>query len=101
MTTSHNTLSRAVIEYSGYGARSFPQEDEGRLKLAFDGQVSDQLLDQVRQILVELGQLKPDWSAHTLESAGIWAVAEMARNHPDLDKPALDALAWIFTWWWR
>lgn len=101
MATNSNVLSRALVAYLGYGIDRFPKEDMSRLISTFGEELSTKLRPQVQEILAELGQLKPNWEVHTLESSGAWAKQEMKKRHPNLDNDALDALGWTFTWWWR
>jgi len=99
--TDPSMLSLAVIRFLGYGMATHPDEDSARLVDEFGTETASKLEPDVRQLLDELNNLKPDWSAHTLVTAGAWAKEEMRRSHPELNKGALDALEWAFTWWWR
>lgn len=96
-----DALSLAVIRFLGYGKAAHPEEDSTRLMDEFGVVAGSKLEPEVRQLLDELNGLKPDWSAHSLVTAGAWAKEEMRRSHPELNHEALDALEWAFTWWWR
>ena len=99
--TAPNVLSLAVVRFLGYGMATHPDEDPARLVGEFGAQMASTLEPDVRQLLDELNKLKPDWSAHSLVTAGAWAKEEIRRRHPELSQDALDALEWAFTWWWR
>lgn len=99
--TDPNMLSLAVIRFLGYGMATHPDENSTRLVDEFGAETASKLEPDVRQLFDELNSLKPDWSAHTLVTAGAWAKEEMRRSHPELNQGALDALEWAFTWWWR
>ncbi len=99
--TDSNLLSAAVTRFLGYGLSTFPDEDPARLVEAFGTKTATQLESDVTMLLEEFGQLKPDWSTHSLVTAGAWAKDNMRRSHPELSQEALDALEWAFTWWWR
>jgi hypothetical protein len=101
MSDTRNLLSQAVSLYVGYGWGPYPKEDLARLNSLFGQEISEQLDKQIQQILSDLGQLKPDWKTHSLESAGAWAKQEISSRYSELDDGALDALEWLFTWWWR
>jgi hypothetical protein len=101
MSDTRNLLSRAVSLYVGYGLEPYPKEDAARLNPLFGHEISVQLDRQIQQILSDLGQLKPDWKIHSLSSAGVWAKQEISSRYAELDEDALDALEWLFTWWWR
>lgn len=100
MTTA-NTLNLAVARFLGYGATIHPDESSRRLIDEFGADIAAQLEPEVKRLLNELNQLQPDWSKHSLVTAGAWAKKEMHHRHPELDSEALDALEWAFTWWWR
>lgn len=99
--TDSNMLSLAVTRFLGYGMATYPDENPARLVDEFGAQAASKLEMDVRLLLGELNNLKPDWSMHSLASAGAWARNNMHHSHPDLNQEALDALEWAFTWWWR
>lgn len=96
-----NATSAAVVCFLGYGRTTHPDEDSTRLVDEFGAETASKLELDVRRLLDELNNLKPDWTAHSLVTAGAWAKEEMHRGHPELDQAALEALEWAFTWWWR
>ena len=99
--TNPNTLSAALPLYVGYGLTGFPKEDGSRLVEVFGPELGSQLETEIKQLLVELDQLKPDWDAHTLVSASKWASASLRHKYPGLDQTAVASLEWVFSWWWR
>jgi hypothetical protein len=101
MTDINCELSRGLVTYLGYGTEAYPKEDVNRLIALVGNEASVQLSGEIREILDELNQLKPDWTSHSLQSAGDWVKKMMVTRHPQLDDRALEALAWVFTWWWR
>ena len=86
-----NMISLAVTRFLGYGMATYPDENPARLIEAFGPQAASKLESDVRLLLEELNNLKPDWSEHSLLTAGAWAKEEMRRNHPELNQGALDA----------
>lgn len=94
-------LSLAVIRYLGHGIALHPDENSARLVEEFGAETASGIEPYVRQLLDELNSLKPDWTVHTLVTAGAWAKDKMSRTHPELNEGALRALEWTFTWWWR
>jgi hypothetical protein len=99
--TDSNMLSLAVTRFLGYGMAAYPDENPARLIEEFGAQAASKLESDVRLLLDELNNLKPDWSMHSLVTAGAWAKDNMRCSHPELNQEALDALEWAFTWWWR
>ncbi len=101
MNIDPETLNLAVIRFLGMETQSFPSKDSSRLVETFGAKLARELEIKVTALLDELHQLTPNWSVHTLPSAGTWAREEMHRKHPDLDSGALDALEWDFTYFWK
>jgi hypothetical protein len=101
MAETDNKLNAAIPIYIGYGITSYPKPDGSRLAAAFGSDLGRQLEAEVKLLLHELGQLKPDWNSQTLENATKWASGEFKRKHPDLDSQALAALEWIYSWGWK
>ena len=99
--TDPNMVSLAVTRFLGYGIATYPDENSARLVDEFGAETASKLEPDVRLLLDELNNLKPDWSAHSLVTAGAWVKEEMHRSHPELNQGALNALEWAFTWWWR
>jgi len=98
---AQNEFSLAVVRFLGYGRTIHPVEDLTQLVGEFGIETTSKLEPDIRQLLDDLNNLKPDWSVHSLVTAGAWAKEEMSRSHPELNQEALDALEWAFTWWWR
>jgi hypothetical protein len=101
MAVTTKMINEAVPLYVGYGITSFPNEDASRLAAQFGPELGRQLESEVKSLLDELDQLKPDWNTHSLLSAAKWAGEELKSKHPDLDSKAIDAFEWIFSWWWK
>lgn len=101
MEIEENQLSCALVKYLGYGTEPYPKEDESRLVTLFGNELSTRLRRPIQQILGDLDQLKPDWNKYSMESVGTWVKDEMRLRYPSLDGHALNALAWVFMWWWR
>jgi hypothetical protein len=94
-------LNEALVIYVGYGVERFPKDDAARLLPYFNQERSAQLVSEIRRILSDFNELRPDWTALSLDAAEIWARHEIAKRHPQLDDGSLKALGWVFTWWWR
>jgi hypothetical protein len=101
VSKADNQVNEALVIYVGYGMKRFPKEDAARLLLYFNEEKSAQLMSEIRSILNDLNQLRPDWTALSLGAAEIWARHEMAERYPQLNDGSLKALGWVFTWWWR
>ena len=90
-------LTRAVVVWTGYGTRSWPDRDDAALVQEFG---EDRGLD----LLVALRSLEADFyssDAHSaepdLQAMGDRASDEFRSRHPDAPSPLVDALAWCYT----
>ena len=92
-------LDEAVALYIGWKTTSFPTEDARRVIDRFGPDASVALLARVRELLEELGRVRPDWTQHDLASASDWAADQVGQRHPALTKATRSALAWIYSWW--
>lgn len=93
-------INEAIALYLGYGVEKFPVENEERILVAY-GESGLKIVHAVKAIMLDLSEIRLDWSAHSLESGTAWAVNRMAMKYPQLDSRGLSALAWAFSWWWR
>jgi len=100
MEIDNKIFNRAVRRYIGYGIDSFPNEDAARLIAEFGPELGSQLDIKVKSLLEELGRFKPVIDSSPLLSAKN-AAAELKSNHPELDPNTIDALEWIYSWWWK
>ncbi len=94
-------MSEALALYVGKGISPYPKEDASRLASVYAPDDARDLQGQVDQLLRELEKIKPDWSAHTLASGAQWAVDQLKRTHPEIDRDAGKTLEWACAWWWR
>jgi hypothetical protein len=101
MANTDKQINAAVPLYIGYGITSSPKPDGSRLAAEFGSALGLQLESDVKLLLHELGQLKPDWNSQNLISATKWASGELKRKHPELDSKAIAALEWIYSWGWK
>ena len=101
MIIDSNIMNKAIVLFLGYGLTTHPDEQSQLLVNEFDLQVANEIEADIKKLHNEIENLKPDWSVHTLISAGSWLKAETQRIHPELDQLALNAIEWAFTWWWR
>ena len=100
MDIDNEKLNRAVRRYIGYGVTSFPKEDPAQLITEFGPELGSQLEAKVKSLLEELDRFKPDGESPPILTAKR-AVAELKREHPELDANTISALEWIYSWWWK
>ena len=101
MAINDEMLNKAVVLYVGYKIAKYPQHDEMRLVREFGVEDAAVLKVEIEKILATMSQLQPDWEKHTLWTAAKWAGEKVLQCHPGLNKEAIEALEWEFSWWWK
>lgn len=101
MHISGTDLSEAVVLYLRFDDAPMPRHDHERLLAQFGPDKGQEIGQRVETLMDELGRVKIDWSAHSLDSGTDAARAEMKAKHPELSERALDALAWKFSYDWK
>lgn len=91
--------SQAIVTYIGVGQATYPDLSRARVESAFPQRPD--LVAYAEGIVHELGEVAPDWSVDTVESARERAVRMVGERHPELGPDALDALRWEFDFAWR
>jgi hypothetical protein len=91
-------LSQLLIEYIGYGRYAVPRCTWDRVDLsAQDASIKSQVVSLVS----ELSSYEIDWAGKSLVDGSLQLRDVMASRHPELSEPALDALAWLFSYGWK
>jgi hypothetical protein len=78
MKATEPRLTRAVVEWTGWGRTARPARDDARVIARFGGEAGPALARAARR-------LEADYSAGS---------AEFSARHPELGGDAVDALAW-------
>lgn len=84
--------------YYGYGVTLYPKPSLDRLEALVGPENLHASEEVIKAVVVELQELRPDWSVESLASAGEWVKKQMGARHPTLDQLSLETLAWLFTW---
>lgn len=90
-------VSRALSLYLGRSVSPFPCSRPDDVRSGF----GDGMVEKVDRLLNEVGALEVDWKSHSLQSATVWAEAEMRQRHPNLTEAAIADLGWAFSYWNR
>ncbi len=95
------TLSRAVVVWTGWGETASPVTDDSRLAAEFGASRAADLGPQVRQLADEFYESDARHSAADVAAMGDRAAAEFCRRHPEISDEAVKALAWSYTYDFR
>jgi hypothetical protein len=101
MYKGENFLNEAIPLFLGVGVSPFPKEDGSRLESRFGKERADQIQKEIKNILVKLDGIKPDWSQHDLNQATDFALEQIKQIYPHLNKHALNALGWAYSYGWK
>lgn len=94
-------LNLAIALYVGYGVTSFPKPNGERLIAEFGKDDAGALEAEVCKVLADVDEIQIDWSQNDLEGAISLVISELLRTHPYLDKSALSAIRWHFSYLWK
>lgn len=93
MRSDSETVSRAIIEWTGWGSASWPSRDDSMLTTTFG-----------EEIAAEVKSLEADFYASgarlhlaDLQTMGDTAEAEFQSKHPEISDEAVRALGWCYT----
>ena len=98
---SYDLLNKALTKYLGYEENSYPRECKECIKEQYGDQLGGKLIEKIEEIIHALDQLKPDWDFLSFEDSADWSKKQIHRLYPELNDDSLNALAWLFTWWWK
>jgi hypothetical protein len=98
---SHDLLNKALTQYLGYMKNPYPHECKECIKEQYGDKVGKELIEKIEEIIHVLDQLKPDWNLLSFEDSVNWSKEQIHQLYPELNNDSLNALAWLFTWWWR
>jgi hypothetical protein len=96
MEISGETLSDAIVlwlaRYPGKNIEEFAKTY---------GQHSEEMLAEVRSILVEAMKIDVDWTGRTLIDGGNFVMSTMSDRHPELSDQALSSIRSYYTYLMR
>ncbi|MBO1740455.1 hypothetical protein [Leifsonia sp. TF02-11] len=95
-----DTISAAIIVYTGIETANFPQRSLERVEEHFPGPEAEDLARTVDALETEFYEVKPNPDESLVESANR-AAETFARHHPDLSADAVAALRWCFAFDWK
>lgn len=91
---NYSELSRALVTYIQFKKAKWPQTDKDAVIREFGENKATVLLNQIKELVGEVGAIKVDWTKYSLAFAADFVRAEMKKRHPKLSSEAVDALAW-------
>jgi hypothetical protein len=89
-------INEALLIYTGYGAASFPRARTPQLVSRFGEQDAQELKQRILDLMQEMQQPLATEGKRSKKSVTEQAIEQIRPRHPELDEPALKALAWTF-----
>jgi hypothetical protein len=90
--------SESIVLLLGRGASPYPKKDPERVTAVYGDSVGLDLVSYAQRVLNELYDVTPNWDAEDLLGAAERAVSTVAARHPELNRDALEALRWSYTY---
>lgn len=94
------TISAAIVVYTGFETANFPQRSLERVEEYFPGPEAEDLVRTVDALETEFYEVEPRPNETLIESANR-AAETFAGHHPDLGADAVAALRWCFAFDWK
>jgi hypothetical protein len=89
-------INEALLIYTGFGQSPFPRARTPGLVARFGEEAALVLKARIAALLAELREPVEPAPTKSRKSVTEQALAGFAPRHPELDEPALKALAWTF-----
>ena len=91
------TLSEALVCWTGWGTEPWPRCDKQRVLERFGGEAVLDLLPLIKAIEVDFYESNAYRVGPTLVDIGDQAASEFRERHPEIDEDAVLALRWCYT----
>jgi hypothetical protein len=95
--SSAETISDALVVWTGWGRFAWPHRDERRLIDTYGEASALELVPVIRELEREFYESGARMTAPDLVSMGDRAKERFGELHPELSEDALEALAWCYT----
>lgn len=98
---SAETLSEAIVVWTGYGVTSFPQRDERRVAAQFGVEAAVELVPLMAALQKDFYKSTAYNTVAGLAEMAAQAASEFRGRHRDLSDEAVEAFAWCYSWDWK
>lgn len=89
-------INEALLIYTGYGAASFPRARTPQLVSRFGEENAQELKQRILELMQEMQAPLATEGKRSKKSVTEQAIEQIRPRHPELEEPALKALAWTF-----
>ena len=93
----NETVTRAVVVWTGFGSHSSPDRQDDRLVSTFGEALGLDLVQRVHQLEDEFYESDARFTVPDTKGMGDKAVADFRARHPELGEEAAEALGWCYT----
>jgi hypothetical protein len=93
----NETVTRAVVAWTGWGTSTTPDRQDARLVSIFGESVGLDLVQRVHQLEDDFYESDARFTVPDTKGMGDKAVADFRERHPELGVDAAEALGWCYT----
>jgi hypothetical protein len=98
---SAETVSEAIVVWTGYGATPYPQRDERRVAKQFGVEAAVDLVPLIASLERDFYTSSAANTVAGLAEMADQAASEFRERHRDLSDEAIEAFAWCYSWDWK
>lgn len=98
---SAESLSEAIVVWTGYGVTSYPQRDERRVAEQFGVEAAVELVPLMAALQEDFYTSTAYNTVPGLAEMADQAASEFRERHRDLSDDAVKAFAWCYSWDWK
>ena len=98
---SAETLSEAIVAWTGYGVTSYPMRGERRVVEQFGVEAAVELVPLIVALEKDFYRSTAHRTVPGLAEMVAQAASEFRQRHPDLSDDAVKAFAWCYSWDWK
>jgi hypothetical protein len=98
---SAETISAAIVAWTGHGQHNHPQRDEALVVEKFGDEAALDLMPQLTALDEDFFTSRPHETAASLVEMMNHAASEFRERHPEISTEAVDALAWCYSYDWK
>ena len=98
---SAETLSKAIVVWTGRGVTNYPQRDENRVVERFGVDAAVDLVPLINALEEDFYTSTAYQAVPGLAEMADQAASEFRERHPEISNDAVEAFAWCYSWDWK
>lgn len=98
---SSETLSKAIVVWTGFDVTKWPQRDESRVVEHFGVDAAVDLVQLITALEEDFYTSTAHQTVPGLAEMARQAASEFRERHPEISSDAVEAFAWCYAWDWK